>query len=531
MRHLVLVTAGSAALLLFVGLSRAEETRFSEQALLASSPPGTHIRFPREQGPPAGFSAKERLVATYYFYWYDDESAAHFRNPDGSDGLTDHPAEAKGYSYKRAAWHKKELQDMMDAGIEVVLPVYWGCPDNRKGAAGGQNWSYDGLPPLVAAQEELLAAGLKPPRIGLFYDTSTLQYNAAGYRVDLAKADGRAWFYVSIRDFFSLIPPKLWATIEGRPIVFLYAAAFAAGGTNDPKLLDYVRERFAQDFGGAKPYVVAEQSWRLPAESTYAWGAAFGLQVLGVAAVGPGYDDHAVPGRTTPRKDREGGAFYKRSWDTLLAMDPARRPSIVAIETWNELHEGTDIADSREYGRQYIDITRSYAAAWKAGERRRPSGPYADAREVAITFGPKGKRDGLRLKTGGDGEAGAAKVGDADCLQTLPNRFTGNRYLYFDVDDSFYFDSGGSLEVTVEYLDEGTVPFGLEYDSTDPAATLAGAYKPAGTVTRGGSGQWKQAAFALKDPRLVNRENHATDFRLTVPAGDLKVRRIAVRKT
>jgi hypothetical protein len=50
-------------------------------------------------------------------------------------------------------------------------------------------------------------------------------------------------------------------------------------------------------------------------------------------------------------------------------------------------------------------------------------------------------------------------------------------------------------------------------------------------VTRGGSGQWKQAAFALKDPRLVNRENHATDFRLTVPAGDLKVRRITVRKT
>jgi hypothetical protein len=526
MQRLVTVSLGTAALLLLAGMCGAEEGRFSEQALLRSPAPGNFIRFARQQGPTAGFSAKDRIVATYYFYWYDDESSEHFRNADGSDALTDHPADPKGYSYRRAAWHRKQLDDMIDAGIDVALPVYWGCP----AADAGEQFSNAGLPPLVAAAEELIAAGKKPPRIGMFYDTSTLQFNAAGRRADLSTADGRAWFYVTIRDFFSLVPPRLWATIDGRPIVFLYAAAFAAGGTDDPKLLDYVRAHFAEDFGGARPYVVAEQSWRLPADATYAWGAAFGLQVQGVAAVGPGYDDHAVPGRTTPGKDRENGAFYKRNWDILLAMDPARRPNLVAVETWNELHEGTDIADTKEYGRQYIDITRGYAAAWRAGERRRPSGPYADARDVAVTFGPAGKSEGLRSKTGGDGEAAVTTAGAVDCLQTLPNKFSPNRYLYFDADDSFYFDSGAALEVTVEYLDEGTAPFTLEYDSQDPAATLAGAYKSAGEAKRAGTGQWKQAAFTLKDPRFVNRQNNGSDMRLCAGAGDLKVRRIAVRK-
>jgi hypothetical protein len=34
--------------------------------------------------------------------------------------------------------------------------------------------------------------------------------------------------------------------------------------------------------------------------------------------------------------------------------------NIVMIEAWNEFHEGMDNAESREYGRQYIELTRKY---------------------------------------------------------------------------------------------------------------------------------------------------------------------------
>ena len=36
------------------------------------------------------------------------------------------------------------------------------------------------------------------------------------------------------------------------------------------------------------------------------------------------------------------------------------------VETWNEFHEGTDVAESQEYGRQYIEMTREYAERFKA---------------------------------------------------------------------------------------------------------------------------------------------------------------------
>jgi hypothetical protein len=40
----------------------------------------------------------------------------------------------------------------------------------------------------------------------------------------------------------------------------------------------------------------------------------------------------------------------------------------LAIETWNELHEGTDIAESLNYGWQYIQMTRDLIPFFKSGK-------------------------------------------------------------------------------------------------------------------------------------------------------------------
>ncbi len=69
-----------------------------------------------------------KQVATFFFYWYDVHSGRHFRNPDGSDALTDHPPKDYlfNYSFTDLDWHRRELLDMIDAKIDIVLPVYWG---------------------------------------------------------------------------------------------------------------------------------------------------------------------------------------------------------------------------------------------------------------------------------------------------------------------------------------------------------------------------------------------------------------------
>lgn len=305
-----------------------------------------------------GFTANDRIVATYYFYWYDDDSKDHVQYADGGDMLTTHPKSLDDFSHKSVTWHKQQLRDMIAAGIDVLLPVFWGAPSEQDPQAA-LHWSYAGIDPLVQAREELQREGLNPPSIGLFYDTSTLQNNGWHFHVDLTTDYGREWFYATVRDFFSMVPPQHWALIEGRPIVLLYASAFAKN--YDQSVIDFTKEHFAQDFSGRTPYIAAEVSWNVEADDKFAWGGALGLKQPGIASLGPGYDHSAVRGRSPLIVDRRSGKFYEEQWQKFL-----KRPSkMVVIETWNEFHEGTDIAESREYGRQYIDLTRKYVNQFK----------------------------------------------------------------------------------------------------------------------------------------------------------------------
>ena len=298
------------------------------------------------------------IIPTYFFYWYNIYSKEHFVNSDGSDAMVDHPISEDDFSYSSKEWWKRELKDVTDAGIDFILPVYWGVPGYY------DSWSFKGLPFLVKAWEELTQEGHNPPLVGLFYDTSTLNHNPPHVHVDLSTEDGKKWFYATIRDFFSFIPPKMWAMYNGKPIVFLYSAAFAA--KQDPDLFDYLRQSFSKDFA-CEPYIVKERSWHGQADNVYAWGAALEPKLLGVYALGPGYDHHAVPGRRPLVVKRENGNFYERAWKEVLSQSPEERSNIVMIETWNELHEGTDICETKEYGRKYIDLTKKYADMFRSG--------------------------------------------------------------------------------------------------------------------------------------------------------------------
>ena len=50
---------------------------------------------------------------------------------------------------------------------------------------------------------------------------------------------------------------------------------------------------------------------------------------------------------------------------TSLRRAIASGDRILAIETWNELDEGTGILETGEFGRQYIDLTRRYIDLFK----------------------------------------------------------------------------------------------------------------------------------------------------------------------
>ena len=116
----------------------------------------------------------------------------------------------------------------------------------------GHDWSTEGIPPMVDALDQLVAAG-KPFKVGLFYDTTILA------NADLTTPNGKAYFYVNVRDFYSRIPPRHWAAIDRKPVVWLYDTLWVS--KFDQSSLDYLSDRFAQDFGGLRPYIVREGQW------------------------------------------------------------------------------------------------------------------------------------------------------------------------------------------------------------------------------------------------------------------------------
>jgi len=481
-------------------------------------PPGTLERSVADE---PGFRSGDPVVATSYFYWYDAETKFHVIDPDGTDALTDHPPTLDGFSYKNVDWHARQLADMAAAGIDVALPVYWGIPMAPK------NWSDEGLPPLMAARERLLQQGKRAPRVGMFYDTSTLQYNGPRYRVDLTTPAGHLWFYGTIRNFFSLVPARHRACVDGKPLVFLYSAHFAQ--EVDAALFPEVRRMFREDFG-SDLYLVKMRDWPGEADSEYQWGGAIAPQLHDTAAIGPGYDHSAVPGRAPLIRNRDEGRFYQFAWLRLLGMQPGGRPWLLHLETWNELHEGTEICETAEYGRQYIELTRRYADKFHGREQVDPAEGLPQ--RPLVSASPE-KSDGLKLVPlpDGDGPVVNGTVAGRKAWSTTENRHSRTtRYLYFDADYTFLYDGDESIEVTVGYFDAGPKAFRLHYDSCDP--DLSGVkqeFREGPVQAIEGSRTWKEASFVLPCARFAGRSN-GCDFRIACTDADLAVSHVSIRR-
>ena len=468
------------------------------------------------------FTGRDKIVGTYYFYWYESYSGSHILDGDGSDALTTHPPTLEDFSYKSVRWHKSQLADMEAAGIDVALMVFWGSPAEHA-THTTLHWSFAGLPPLVQAREELLREGRKPPLIGLFYDTSTLQHNHWNYHADLTTDFGRRFFYATVRDFYSCIPPKHWAMIDNKPILLMYAAAFAKKW--DQSFIEFTKAEFAKEFGGRVPWIAPQDSWSVKGDNTCAWGGALAFRNPGIGEIGPGYDHSAVPGRTPLVREREGGKFYEEGWLKFL-----RRPSnFVMIETWNEFHEGTDIAESKEYGRQYIELTRKYSDLFKSGWKPpRPQGKFTEAKSVSIKLAGKNVESGLQQIECEDGVTETTTEAGRAARKVKPFR-NSSRYLYFVVDDSFKGADVMDATLEVDYFDATAGKMYAEFDGKDATAAFNGAYsRSENQVPLVGDKSWKTARFELRAARFINSQNNGADFRLVGESSRLVIGRAQI---
>ena len=115
----------------------------------------------------------------------------------------------------------------------------------------------------------------------------------------------------------------------------------------------------------------------------------------------PGYDDRKIrhPGNYLDRKD---GETYRVFWNDALDAGAEH----ILITSWNELHEGTEIEPTREYGFLYLQITRNYSSILKHKVPFEPLNPNIDIKLSK----DEGNRILVKLINFGEGDALAAKV-------------------------------------------------------------------------------------------------------------------------
>jgi hypothetical protein len=174
--------------------------------------------------------------------------------------------------------------------------------------------------------------------------------------------------------------------VEGRPVIFFWRldnVPLAPGQTPleawqavrdqvDPGyesiwIAEGVEVEYQQVFDGHHLYSVA---WAEDVHATLSdWGyrirrynARHGTDKLWVATVMPGYDDLKTGRADAFVREREGGRFYRDTWQAAMESGA----DWVVITSWNEWVEGSQIEPGVSYGNLYLDLTAELAAQFKA---------------------------------------------------------------------------------------------------------------------------------------------------------------------
>ncbi|MBN2246448.1 MAG: DUF5010 domain-containing protein, partial [Candidatus Aminicenantes bacterium] len=296
--------------------------------------------------------------------------------------------------------------------------------------------------------------------------------------------------------FYSLVPQNMWARVNRRPLIYLYSSSFVSNYSQAS--FDFVYRNFKKDFG-VRPFIVKETSWKnITAEGMYTWGASLlGPTIRGrVGNLGPGYDDTACNRLQTRRKDREHGDFYSAGWEKMIGSGAF----LVTIETWNEWHEGSEIAASKEYEKKYLDMTAKYIDLWKKTDYS--TSPYVwfkpSVNPHISGLWPVDNLHNSTWKT--------KTIDNREGLYLSDRKKSISNGLYLDVNDSFSHSKKETFWITIEYLDQGSNSWFIQYDSmTDPR-------KNTHLVSLRNTRKWKLFTFKLTDAYFGGRMASGADL-------------------
>jgi hypothetical protein len=288
-------------------------------------------------------------VLAFYYPWYGSPQGPERSLQHWQEGATDKP-KLGPYSSRAESTLKQHLAWLEQAGVDAIIISWWGPRSYADVTAR------DHIVPALAGKRVEFCLYLEDAR-----DTATLR-------------DQLLYIY----DTYGSSPNHL--RVAGKPVVFIYARAMqrftpAQFGDvfqslrNDKRDMFYIADsfdpKFLECFDGAHTYnpvgIVKQSPDRLAKVYEAASRACRDRNKLFVATALPGYDDSHI-GRQRPIiLERNDGETYRTTWKQAVEA----RADWIAICTFNEWHEGSEIEPSQEYGTQYLDLTRQLAVPFK----------------------------------------------------------------------------------------------------------------------------------------------------------------------
>lgn len=230
------------------------------------------------------------------------------------------------YSADRVGWGRTELTQMRRAGIEVALTQF-GLP-----TAASAPLEEKALTVLVAGLRESQAERQPTVPLALWLDTAGLTT-----KLDLATPEGQNDLYAAVVRWFMTVPTELRATVRVGGVsvypVFLSDSSTLANASA-PGWTEALRQRFAAEFGALTGGV--------------------SLAFVGSGFAGALPYESISPGGQEPLVPRQNGETYFTAWEK------ARKASVpwIVLDSWNDFTRATEIAPSRQYGEQYVELTR-----------------------------------------------------------------------------------------------------------------------------------------------------------------------------
>lgn len=308
---------------------------------------GALLQYPRAAnaapaGRPPAQSSSDRLVLAFYYTWFDESTWSY-------DTLSDLPAER--YVSRDRIVMARHIDQASSAGIDALVVAWYG-PD------GASNQTE---PNLAALLDEAAARGFK---IAALFETDS------PFLGGVEAATGALQHLLSVH-----ANHPAYLRVDGRPVVFFWRPGIygvetwsAIRSQVDPNrsafwVSEGVDTSLLAVFDGHHLY---SNTWNPPSD-LLATNRKFAARAdaagaVWVATVMPGYNDVKIRPGSGFAQEREGGAYYARSWQA--AIDSGA--DWVIINSFNEWPEGSYIEPSVAFGRQYLDLTATWSSQFKS---------------------------------------------------------------------------------------------------------------------------------------------------------------------